>query len=179
MSPPRYNTAKIYLSRHNRIIGNVLIAFLRWDRYVMVFEGINDIGHAAPTLEEQTKIEARLYHFYKQIITRVHAFGIPVFGSTLTPFMCQDAPLKNRYAREPIREQTRLRVNEWIRSSGWFDAVVDFDKALRDPRNGTQLRPGFHGGDCLHPNDDGNRQLAESFPLELFERFKNGVDNFT
>lgn len=144
----------------------------------MVFEGINDIGHAAPTHAELSNVEARLIQYYKQIILRVHAHGIPIFGSTLSPFMCHNKGLMNRYARDPIREQTRLNVNQWIRNSGWFDAVIDSDYVLRDTSNATQLAPQYDSGDCLHPNDDGFRALAAKFPLEVFEQFDGGPDSF-
>lgn len=145
----------------------------------MIFEGINDIGNAAPTATEQKKVEARLIQSYKQTILRVHAFGIPIFGSTLTPFMCQESATRNKYARDPIREQTRLNINNWIRYSGWFDAVVDFDAFLRDASNNTQMASQYNSGDCLHPNDDGFEAMASRFPLEIFERFDRGVNNFT
>lgn len=145
----------------------------------MIFEGINDIGHAPATPTEQSRIEARLIQSFKQMILRIHAFGIPVFGGTLTPFMCHNSGLMNRYARDPIREQTRLNVNRWIRYSGWFDAVIDFDAILRDPSNSTQMSPEYDSGDCLHPNDDGFEAMANHFPMEVFEKFDSGVSNFT
>lgn len=144
----------------------------------MIVEGINDIGKAAPTASEQERVEARLIQSYKQTVLRVHAFGIPVFGSTLTPFMCQDSAMRNGYARDPIREQTRLNVNNWIRYHGWFDAVIDFDAVLRDDSNNTQMAPEYNSGDCLHPNDDGFEAMANYFPMEAFEEFDRGVDNY-
>lgn len=76
-------------------------------------------------------------------------------------------PRSNRYALNPIREQTRLNVNRWIRSSGSFDSVVDFDQVLRDPKNPAQMAPQFLGPDCLHPSAAGYQALAEGFPLEI------------
>jgi lysophospholipase L1-like esterase len=145
-------------------------------KYAMIFEGVNDIGEAAPTVENQTLTGDRLIQAYKQIITRVHTFNIPMFGATITPFGCPNVTLQP-YAL-PIREQTRNRVNEWIRTSGWFDAVIDFDAMLRDPSNHTQLAPYYDSGDCLHPNPAGYHEIARKFPLEIFEKFKNGVSTF-
>lgn len=145
--------------------------------YAMVFEGINDIGGAEVTDQEQTEVEMRLIQHYKQIITRVHTFGIPVFGATLTPVYCQNFTRATHY-KDPRREQTRLNVNQWVRTSEWFDAVVDFDAAVRDPSNTTEWAPGLDVGDCLHPNERGLRLLAEEFPLEVFAKFEDGVDTF-
>ena len=144
--------------------------------YAMIFEGVNDIGTADPTVANQTMTGNRLIQAYKQIITRVHTFGIPIFGATITPFGCQNATLQP-YAL-PVREQTRNTVNDWIRSSGWFDAVIDFDKIVRDPKNHTQLAPYYDSGDCLHPSPAGYHEIAAQFPLDVFEKFKNGVSSF-
>lgn len=145
-------------------------------KYAMIFEGVNDIGTAAPTVENQTITGDRLIQAYKQIITRVHTFGIPMFGATITPFGCPNVTLQP-YAL-PIREQTRNRVNKWIKTSGWFDAVIDFDGWLRDPSNHTQLAPYYDSGDCLHPNPAGYHLMARKVPQEIFEKFKNGVNSF-
>lgn len=145
-------------------------------KYAMIFEGVNDIGTADATVENQTITGDRLIQAYKQIITRVHTFNIPMFGATITPFGCQNVTLQP-YAL-PIREHTRNKVNEWIRTSGWFDAVIDFDEMLRDPSNHTQLAPYYDSGDCLHPNPAGYHEIARKFPLEVFEKFQNGVSSF-
>ena len=144
--------------------------------YVMVFEGLNDIGYAGANRVAQTEVGDRLIQYYKQMISRVHAFSVPVFGSTITPFACYNASIT--VFANPLREQTRLRLNEWIRNSGWFDAVIDFDKILRDPSNHTELMPSFDSGDCIHPNDAGYREMAAEFPLEVFEKFRDGVSSF-
>lgn len=149
-------------------------------RYVMLWEGINDIGRTPPNEEAQRQTEERLKLYYKQIVTRLHTFGIAVFGSTITPFLCsaEDHPDRNPYASEPMKEQTRLRLNEWIRNSSPFDAVVDFDAVMRDPSNFTQQISDVHKGDCLHPSDKGRQRLADHFPLDVFESVKYGVDTF-
>ncbi|HEX7069998.1 MAG TPA: SGNH/GDSL hydrolase family protein, partial [Rhodothermales bacterium] len=70
----------------------------------------------------------------------------------------------------PEHEAARQRVNEWIRTSGAFDAVIDLDAALRDPENPTRLRPEADTGDHLHPNENGHRLMAEAIDLSLFRR---------
>jgi len=134
-------------------------------KYAMIFDGVNDIGVAGADVVNQTIIGDRLIQAYKQVISRVHTANIPVFGGTITPFGCYNGSLQAYDS--PIREDTRLKVNEWIRSSGWFDAVVDFDEIIRDPNNGTQLAPYFDSGDCLHPNPAGYREMAAKFPIEI------------
>lgn len=149
-------------------------------KYAMVFEGVNDIGDADATVANQTVTGNRLIQAYQQIITKIHAFNVPVFGATITPFGCANTTLQP-YS-DPLREQTRLKVNKWIRSNvgktGGFDGLVDFDAVMRDPKNQTRLRPDFDSGDCLHPNVEGYRTMADAFPLELFEQFENGVEGF-
>ena len=149
---------------------------VRSNRYFLIYEGINDIGHANDSAVAQTLRVHRMIIFYKQIITRVHTLGIPVFGGTISPFMCPPGePAENNLAEGPIRESTRLAVNDWIRTSGWFDAVVDFDEILKSPKNSTLINPAFNVGDCLHFNDAGNDEIAAKFPIEILREFKNGV----
>ncbi|KAK7685848.1 hypothetical protein QCA50_011194 [Cerrena zonata] len=143
--------------------------------YVMIFEGVNDIGTAAATNSSQQAVGDRLIQAFQQIITRVHAVGLPIFGATITPF--SGDPTIQPYS-DPIREAQRQRINNWIRTSGKFDGVVDFDAAIRDPSNPAQLAPQFDSGDFLHPNPAGYRKLAAQFDLSLFDRFANGVSGF-
>ena len=79
---------------------------------------------------------------------------------------------------DPERERTRQTVNKWIRESGRFDAVVDFDAVLADPQNAVQLHPMYDSGDFLHPNEMGYIKIAEEFPLEIFKAFDGGVGGF-
>ncbi|EJD40598.1 extracellular GDSL-like lipase/acylhydrolase [Auricularia subglabra TFB-10046 SS5] len=145
-------------------------------RYAMIFEGVNDIGTAPATQAAQAAVADRLIGVFEQIISRVHTAGIPIFGATITPF---GAPNSSAQAySDPVRETARQRVNTWIRTSGRFDAVIDFDKILRDPQNGTQLNPLFNSGDFLHPNVAGYTAIGEQFPLNLFARFASGVSGF-
>lgn len=148
-------------------------------RYVLLFEGVNDIGSAETSSSVQRQIGDWLIQAYKQIITRVHAMGIPIFGGTITPFGC-DNTTTQPYS-DPERERTRQRMNKWIRESegvqGGFDKVIDFDKVLRG-QNVTKLDSKYDGGDCLHPNVAGYMAMAEAFPLDVFEEFRNGVSRF-
>jgi len=138
-------------------------------RYVMIFEGVNDIGVAATDIQTQTVIYERLIAAYSQIIDRVHAFDIPVFGATITPFSAPgSAPSAINSYSDRTREQTRQKVNKWIRESGKFDYVVDFDKAIGDPVRPEMLKAEYDSGDFLHPNPAGYKKMAESFPVEAF-----------
>jgi lysophospholipase L1-like esterase len=133
-------------------------------RWLIVFEGVNDIGTADATDAAQKQVVADLIGAYEQIIVRAHAAGIRVYGATITPFggnaMYDDAPGN--------REAARQAVNEWIRTSRQFDAVIDFDRAVRDPANPRQLIPSFDSGDHLHLNPAGYQALARAVPAGLF-----------
>jgi len=146
-------------------------------RYAMIFEGVNDIGVEPVDPLSQQIIGSRIIQAFEQIITRVHAMGIPMFAATITPFGCLNSTIQPYSNAE--REKTRQRVNAWIRDSGKFDYVVDFDKVVRDPANVTMLNPIYNSGDCLHPNEDGYMALANAFDLSVFARFANGVSGFT
>lgn len=142
-------------------------------RYVILFEGVNDIGTAAATPTAQQAVGDRLLAAYAQIIGLVHAKGLPIFGATITPF---SGNASVQAYSDPTREITRQRVNEWIRTSGRFDGVVDFDAAVRDPANETMLSPLYDSGDYLHLNPAGYVAMAQAVDLSLFEKFRDGVD---
>ncbi|HMA97713.1 MAG TPA: SGNH/GDSL hydrolase family protein [Polyangiaceae bacterium] len=134
--------------------------------YVIVLLGINDIGHpnsAAPASEEVSaeEIEAGLAQF----IERAHEKGLKIFGATLTPF--EGTTIENYFTVE--REAKRQSVNLWIRNSAKFDAVIDFDAAVRDPSHPSRILPAYDSGDHLHPSDAGQNALGEAIPLRLFE----------
>ena len=133
-------------------------------RYAMIFEGVNDIGTAATDAYSQQVVGDRLIQAFEQIITRVHTFGIPMFAATITPFGSNDP-----YDDGGLREASRLAVNKWIRTSGAFDAVLDFDAAVRDPKNFTQLDPTIDVGDHLHMTPAGYKRVAAAIPLSLFD----------
>jgi len=147
-------------------------------RYAMIFEGVNDIGVAEPDVASQTEIGDRIIGAYEQIVTRIHAFGIPVFAATITPFGTPNGSTVVQPYSDPEREKTRQRVNAWIRDSGVFDAVIDFDEIVRDPKEPSQLAPRYDSGDHLHPNVAGYQAIADAFPINLFLQFANGVDKY-
>lgn len=142
-------------------------------RYVLLFEGVNDIGTTAAMAAAQGAVGDRLVAAYAQVIGLAHAKGLPVFGATITPFGGNSSV--QAYS-DPAREATRQRVNEWIRTPGRFDAVVDFDAAVRDPANETMLNALYDSGDYLHLNPAGYVAMAQAVDLSLFEKFKDGVD---
>ncbi|GAE00179.1 extracellular GDSL-like lipase/acylhydrolase [Paecilomyces variotii No. 5] len=148
-------------------------------KYAMIFEGVNDIGVANADPVNQTLIGDRLISAYEQIAARIHAFEIPIFAATITPFGTPANSSVVQPYSSPVREQTRQRINAWIRTSGVFDAIVDFDEIVRDPNNPSQLAPQYDSGDHLHPNVAGYQAIADAFPLSLFSRFADGVYRLT
>lgn len=125
-------------------------------RWLILFEGINDI--IFPPDDGDTAAE--LIAAYGQAIARAHAAGVKAFGATLTPFAGAGPPYYS-----PAKEALRQRVNAWIRGSGAFDAVFDFDAAVRTPGEVPRIRPAFDGGDHLHLSDAGYAALADAIPL--------------
>ena len=132
---------------------------------VIVLEGINDIGvgggNPSPSAEE-------LIAAHKQLIERAHAHGIAIFGATLTPF-------EGAGYFTPVGEAKRQAVNEWIRTGGAYDGVVDFDAATRDPGSPARFKPEYDSGDHLHPSDAGYRAMGEAIDLRLFARKPAGA----
>jgi lysophospholipase L1-like esterase len=130
-------------------------------RWLIILEGINDIGRVQDTKAADAVVHD-LIAAYEHMIDSAHAKGIHVYGATLLPFggSSYDAP---------DRESAWKRVNEWIRSSGRFDAVIDLDAALRDPANPLHLLPAADSGDHLHPSETGHRMMAEAVDLTLFK----------
>ncbi|KAF7798900.1 hypothetical protein EIP86_010128 [Pleurotus ostreatoroseus] len=147
-------------------------------RYAMIFEGVNDIGVASPDPASQQAIGDQLIQAFEQIITRVHAFGIPMFAATITPFNAPADEASIQPYTSPVREATRQRINTWIRESGKFDAVFDFDAVVRNQSVPAQLADAFNSGDFLHPNVAGYTAIANSIDLSVFEKFEAGVSGF-
>ncbi|KAK8055544.1 hypothetical protein PG993_000771 [Apiospora rasikravindrae] len=143
-------------------------------RYALLFEGVNDIGSAPVDPATQHDISTRLIAAYDQIIARLHAARLPVFGATITPF-CGGAPGLQPYS-DPERERTRQRVNAWIRDSGRFDAVIDFDALVRNGSRPDELSDEYNSGDYLHLNPAGYKAMGGAVDLALFDKFTDGVD---
>lgn len=130
-------------------------------KWVVLLGGINDINFRSRTGDIDKFSADELIDGYRQIIARCHAHGIKVIGATLTP----QEGLRVATARG---EEIRQAVNRWVRAPGNFDAVVDFDAALRDPSHPARLKAEYDPGDFLHPNDRGNEAMASAFDLTLF-----------
>ncbi|CAI7628942.1 unnamed protein product [Penicillium manginii] len=161
----------------NRILHDSLgpNAFSRIDRdvlaqpgvkYAMIFEGVNDIGVAGPDVSSQAEIGDQLIMAFQQIAARVQAVGILFGGATITPF---GTPASSNYTQpysDSEREKTRQKVNSFIRNSGIFDFVLDFDHVLHDPQNQSVLLGKFDSGDHLHPNEAGYQAIVDYFPSD-------------
>jgi lysophospholipase L1-like esterase len=142
-------------------------------KYVTVLLGINDIGFSGiPAFSSQAVSADDIIAGLTQIIERAHAKGLKVFGCTLTPF---EGTFPGYYT--PAGEVKREAVNEWIRTSGAYDTVIDLDKAIRDPSHPTRMLPAYDSGDHLHQNDAGYQAMANSIDLSLFNRAERDEQN--
>ena len=133
-------------------------------RFLIVLLGINDLGTRVSARERgQSWASAEdLIAGYEQIVERAHGHGIRVFGATILPYRGFAS-----YAAED-GEADRQRVNEWMRTSGRFDGVIDFDKIARDPKEPARLSAAVDGGDHLHPSAAGYKIMADAIDLGLF-----------
>ena len=158
----------------NRVLreGAATNALARFDRdvmsqagvkWVMMMEGINDIGQGTRSgaLPENTVTVDDLIGGMKQLVDRAHMRGIKAIGCTLTPFA-------GAAYYSDKGEEIRTAYNQWIRTGGAFDAVVDFDKVTQDPANPKQIRPDYNIMDHLHPNDTGYKAMADAVDLSIF-----------
>ncbi len=133
-------------------------------RYVIVLESINDIGRLAHLATPYDDITAQQLEMgLKQIADAAHEHGIKAIGATITPYGGA-----GYYSDKG--EKVREAVNDWIRNSGTFDGVADFDKATQDPANPTHFNPAYDSGDHLHPKDAGYKAMAASIDLSLFAK---------
>ena len=131
-------------------------------RWLIVLEGINDLGTraTAASRNEQPATAQDLIAAYQQIILRAQAHNIRVYGATITPCGGEcDADM----------ETNRQAINNWIRTSHAFDAVIDFDMATRDPQNPSRFSAAADSGDHLHPGDAGYKMMGDQIDLKLFE----------
>ena len=129
-------------------------------KYLLILEGINDIGRLHNT-PDSGLAAADLIAAMNQMIVRAHAHGIAVFGCTLTPYHGAGYSTDNG-------EAIRKAVNDWIRTGGAFDGVVDFEAVVRDPNHPDSFLPANDPGDHLHPNDAGYKAMGDSIDLKLF-----------
>jgi lysophospholipase L1-like esterase len=127
-------------------------------RWVIVFEGVNDIGAS-----HDSSVAANLIAAYRMFIEKAHGKGLPIYGATITPF-------GGSMYSTPAHEAARQAVNTSIRTSGQFDAVIDFDSAVRDPSDPAKLLPAYDTGDHLHLNPAGYQAMAAAVDLGLFGR---------
>jgi lysophospholipase L1-like esterase len=167
------------LLRDGDIFG--LSALARFDRdalvlpgatHIVLLEGFNDIGFpgakmAGHYLADPSEVRnvQDITDAYRQLISRAHARSLKVIGVTITP--CEGVDVPGYYSE--AKETTRQEVNKWIRTSGAFDGVIDFDAVVRDPNHPSRLSPKFAARDHLHPNDAGYKAMADSINLALFE----------
>jgi lysophospholipase L1-like esterase len=130
---------------------------------VLIFEGVNDIGgtRAAVARGEFSTAADGIIFALEQFILRAHAHGIRAYGATITPF-------GHSGYDSPSTETDRTKVNTWIRTSGKFDGVVDFDKAVRDPQAPTALDSAADSGDHLHLSSEGYKRMAAAIDLGWF-----------
>ena len=153
----------------NQVLGDGagVSALARFDRdvlmqtgvtHVIVMEGINDIGIAR---SNPTPSADDLIAGHRQLIARAHARVLKVYGATLTPF-------EGAAYWSAEGEAKRQALNQWIRTSGEYDGVIDFDQVTRDPAAPTKFLPAYDSGDHLHPGDAGYKAMGEAVDLKLF-----------
>jgi lysophospholipase L1-like esterase len=128
-------------------------------KYVILFEGINDIGNNAGPNNQPLTVQD-LVNGYQALIKKAHDAGVTIIGATLMPD-------KGNGYYSPNAEAIRQAANNWIRTSGAFDGFVDFDLAMRDPANPATLNPSYDSGDHIHPNDAGMQAMANAVNLRL------------
>lgn len=132
---------------------------------LIVLIGVNDIGglsrEGEVTPEKRTQVVTGLIAAYRQIVTRAHERGVRVIGATILP--CGGTKI---YRSDADADADRQAVNAWIRGSGLFDAVVDFDRVTRDPAHPERLLPAYDSGDQLHPSPAGYKAMGEAVAIE-------------
>jgi lysophospholipase L1-like esterase len=129
-------------------------------KWVIVYEGVNDLGSTRDSAAA-FNVAKGLLAAYDSMITKAHARGLKIYGATITPF-------KKASYYTPFRDAARNLINEWIRTSGHFDAVIDFDKAIRDPNDPATILASAQS-DYLHPNELGYQMMGKAVDLSLFK----------
>ncbi len=130
--------------------------------YVIVLEGINDIGDSMFRNFRDQEVSAEdLIAGYRQLIARTHQMGLRIYGATLTPY-------EGCGYYSPEGEAKRQAINQWIRTSGEYDGVIDFDEVTRDPAHPSRFLPKYDSGDHLHPSDAGYEAMGMAVDLGLF-----------
>lgn len=160
---------------HDTIAQNALARFgrdvLSWPNlsHIVVMIGINDLGFPAipnapfgPDVHSSDVSADELIAGYRQMIARAHAHGVKIIGATLTPF-------NGASYFSDAGEVKRQAINSWIRESGEYDAIIDFDQAIRNPNDPSRMQEALQSGDWLHPNDAGYEVMANTIELSVFE----------
>ena len=139
--------------------------------HVVILLGINDIGWPGTAIEPSGiyRTAEEMIAGYKQMIERAHLRGIKVIGSPLTPFENAFAGMPNQGYFSAEKEAKRQAVNNWIRTSGAFDGIIDFEPVLADPGRPASMLGAYDSGDRLHPNDAGYKAMGESIDLKIFQ----------
>lgn len=130
-------------------------------RWLIIMEGVNDIGGTRDSADA-ARVADGLIDAYDRMIKTAHAENIKVYGATITP-------IGKSFYYSDAHETARKKVNDWIRNSGRFDAVIDFDKAVQDPEDPMNLLPAANSGDFLHPGEEGYKMMGGAIDLKLFE----------
>jgi len=158
----------------NRVLHDLVgpNALARFDRdvlaqagvgYVIVLLGINDIGRSTTGQPPQPVNAEEIIGGHRQMIMRAHQQGLKIVGCTLTPF-------EGAAYFTPEGETKRETVNNFIRTGGAYDGVIDFDSAVRDPSHPSRFLPMYDSGDHLHPNDAGYKAMADVIDISLFKK---------
>ncbi|WP_255921452.1 GDSL-type esterase/lipase family protein [Streptomyces humicola] len=126
-------------------------------RTLVLTDLINDIQQTPHVHDPRTITDG-----LKAFVARAHARGVRVVAGTISPY-------GGFVSYEPAGERTRRAVNDFIRHSGLFDGVIDFDAIVADPGNPSRMRPAYDSGDHLHPNDAGQRAITQGIPLDVLQ----------
>lgn len=130
-------------------------------KWVILFEAVNDLGGIRTAADTDKTVE-QLIAAYEEMIRKAHGKGLKIYGATITPF-------GQSFYDKDFRMQAREKLNHWIRTSGVFDAVIDFNAVMRDPLHPTLLNADLNSGDFLHPNEKGYEEMGKSIDLNLFK----------